>query len=59
MTRLTLPQAARYCRLKIGSLKTYIYTRHVPSHKGEGQRKLFFYREELDEWLVKHYAGQT
>lgn len=57
MTRLNAMQAARYCGLKIGSLKAYIYTRQLPSHKGEGQRKLFFYREELDEWLKQHKAS--
>lgn len=57
MTRLNAMQAAHYCGLKISSLKAYIYTRQLPSHKGEGQRKLFFYREELDEWLKQHKAS--
>lgn len=54
MVKLTAEQAAKYCRLRIGSLKTYIYTRQLPAHNPPGRKAIFFYKEELDRWLAIH-----
>ena len=59
MVRLNSVQAARYCGFKIATLKAYVYMRQLPAHAEVGRKGQYFVREELNEWLLRHKAGQV
>lgn len=49
---LTIVQAAAYLNISLSTLYRYTSQRLIPHHKPG--KVIYFYREELDDWLLDH-----
>lgn len=49
---LTISQAADYLNLSITTLYRYTSQRRIPHHKPG--KNLYFYKAEMDQWLIEH-----